>query len=179
MSRRNVLLLVAAGAGAAALGLAVNGWRTRTDLAPPGAIEEFFAASFADADGHPQPLAQWRGRPLLVNFWATWCPPCVEEMPDLQRVRDAYRERGVEVIGIGIDNAAKITEFRNRHGLTLPLLVAGVGGSDLNRLLGNSGGALPYTVLIGADGRLLQRHLGQVKPAQLHRWLAEALSPPG
>jgi len=176
VNRRNGLLLVAAGAGAAALGFAVNGWRTATDLAPPGAVDEFFAASFADADGRTQPLAQWRGRPLLVNFWATWCPPCVEEMPDLQRVRDAYRDRGVEVIGIGIDNAAKIAEFRNRLGLTLPLLVAGLGGSDLNRLLGNGGGALPYTVLIGSDGRLLQRHLGQVKPAQLHRWLDAALA---
>jgi peroxiredoxin len=168
--------MVAVGAGAAALGVAVNWRRTGTDPTPPGAIDEFFAASFADADGHQQPLAQWRGRPLVVNFWATWCPPCVEEMPDLQQVRDAYRGRGVEVIGIGIDSAAKISDFRNRHRLTLPLLVAGVGGSDLNRRLGNSGGALPYTVLIGADGRLLQRHLGQVKPAQLRRWLDDALA---
>jgi peroxiredoxin len=97
-------------------------------------------------------------------------------MPDLQRVRDAYRDRGVEVIGIGIDNAAKIAAFRDKHGLTLPLLVAGVGGSDLNRALGNSGGALPFTLLIGADGRIRERHLGQVKPEQLHRWLDAALS---
>jgi peroxiredoxin len=107
----------------------------------------------------------------VVNFWATWCPPCVEEMPALQDVRDGYRGKGVEVVGIGIDNAAKIAEFRSRHGLTLPLLVAGAGGSDLNRALGNTNGALPFTVLIGADGRVLERHLGQVKPEQLRRWL--------
>jgi peroxiredoxin len=96
-------------------------------------------------------------------------------MPDLQRIRDEYRDRGVEVIGIGIDNAAKVTAFRDRLGLTLPLLVAGVGGSDLNRALGNAGGALPYTVLIGVDGRIRERHLGQVKPEQLRRWLDTAL----
>ena len=170
IGRRNVVLL-AAGLGAAGLGLAVNWWRTEPRTAETGAVEALFAASFADADGTMQPLAQWKGRPLVVNFWATWCPPCVEEMPDLQRARDAYRGRGVEVIGIGIDNAAKIAEFRERHGLTLPLLVAGAGGSDLNRALGNSGGALPFTVLISADGRIAQRHLGQVRPEQLRRWL--------
>lgn len=177
MNRRSWLLLLATGAGAAGLGIAVNWWRTEPGTAGAEATAAFFSASFPDASGRPQPLSQWRGRPLVVNFWATWCPPCVEEMPDLQRVRDAYRERGVEVIGIGIDNADKIAAFRETHRLTLPLLVAGVGGSDLNRALGNSTGALPYTLLIGADGRIRERHLGQVKPEQLRRWLDAALAP--
>jgi peroxiredoxin len=170
IGRRNIALL-AAGLCAAGLGLAVNWWRTEPRTAETGAVAALFAASFVDADGTMQPLAQWKGRPLVVNFWATWCPPCVEEMPDLQRARDAYLGRGVEVIGIGIDNAAKIADFRDRHGLRLPLLVAGAGGSDLSRALGNSGGALPYTVLISADGRIAQRHLGQIRPEQLRRWL--------
>jgi peroxiredoxin len=175
MNRRALLALAGAGMAAAGVGAAVNWWRTAPS---PTAVstDAFFAASFPDADGAMQPLAQWRGRPLVVNFWATWCPPCVEEMPDLQRIRDAYRARGVEVIGLGIDNAAKIAEFRDRHRLTLPLLVAGAGGSDLNRALGNQAGALPFTVLIGADGRVRERHLGQVKPEQLRRWLDRALS---
>lgn len=176
MNRRSLWTLFATGALAAGLGFAVNWWRTKPAPAGAEATAVLFAATFPDADGRPQPLAQWRGRPLLVNFWATWCPPCVEEMPDLQRVRDAYRGRGVEVIGIGIDNAAKIADFRERHRLTLPLLVAGAGGSDLNRTLGNAGGALPFTVLIGADGRVRERHLGQVKPEQLRRWLDNELS---
>ena len=177
MNRRPWLILLATGALAAGLGAALN-WR-RTGPSPAGAeaTAAFFAASFPDADGRQQPLSQWRGRPLVVNFWATWCPPCVEEMPDLQRVRDAYRDRGVEVIGIGIDSAAKIAAFRDSHRLTLPLLVAGAGGSDLYRALGNSGGALPYTVLIGPDGSVRERHLGQVKPEQLRRWLDAALPP--
>jgi thiol-disulfide isomerase/thioredoxin len=138
-----------------------------------------FAATFPDVEGRPQPLAQWRGQALLVNFWATWCPPCVEEMPDLQRIRDDYAGRGVEVIGIGIDNAARIAQFRDRYRISLPLLVAGVGGSDLNRALGNDGGALPYTVLVDPDGRIRERHLGQVRPEQLRRWLDAALAKPG
>jgi peroxiredoxin len=175
MNRRTGLITLVTGALAAGLGLAINWWRTEPAPVAAGATATFFAATFPDVDGRPQPLAQWRGRPLVVNFWATWCPPCVEEMPDLQQVRDAYSGRGIEVIGIGIDNAARIASFRDKHQLTLPLLVAGVGGSDLNRSLGNSSGALPYTVLIGADGRIRERHLGQVKPEQLRRWIDSAL----
>ncbi len=171
MNRRAALAVLATGAAAAGLGIAVGWWRSRPAESDTGATAQLFAASFPDADGRMQPLAQWRGQPLVVNFWATWCPPCVEEMPALQDVRDGYRGKGVEVVGIGIDNAAKIAEFRSRHGLTLPLLVAGAGGSDLNRALGNTNGALPFTVLIGADRRVRERHLGQVKPEQLRRWL--------
>lgn len=176
MNRRAWLWMFATGALAAGLGGAVNWWRTAPASAGAEATASFFAATFPDAEGRPQSLSQWRGRPLVVNFWATWCPPCVEEMPDLQRVRDDYLGRGAEVVGIGIDDARKIAAFRDRHGLTLPLLVAGAGGSELNRALGNAGGALPYTVLIGADGQVRQRHLGQVKPEQLRRWLDTELS---
>jgi thiol-disulfide isomerase/thioredoxin len=176
MKRRTGLLLFTAGTLAAGLGLAVNWWRSEPAIAADGATADFFGSSFPDADGVLQPLAQWRGRPLVVNFWATWCPPCVEEMPDLQTIRDAYRDQGIEVIGIGIDSAGRIADFRDKYLLTLPLLVAGVGGSELNRALGNSSGALPYTVLIGADGRVRERHLGQVKPDQLRRWLESALT---
>jgi peroxiredoxin len=176
MNRRTALITLATGALAAGLGVAVNWWRTEPTPAAADATAALFAATFPDADGRPQPLAQWRGRPLVVNFWATWCPPCVEEMPDLQQVREAYRDRGVEVIGIGIDSATRIAAFRDKHRITLPLLVAGVGGSDLNRALGNGNGALPYTVLIGADGRIRERHLGQVRPEQLQQWLEAAIA---
>ena len=176
MNRRGWLVLTATGAVAAGLGAAVSWWRTEPAPAGAEASAAFFAAAFPDPEGRPQPLSQWRGRLLVVNFWATWCPPCVEEMPDLQRVRDAYRDRGVEVLGIGIDSAARVASFRDQHRLTLPLLVAGVGGSDLNRALGNTGGALPFTVLMDRDGRIRERHLGQVKPEQLRRWLDAELS---
>jgi peroxiredoxin len=177
MSRRAALIFLATGAGAALLGAGLHWWRTES-AGPASAANALFEASFADADGRLHPLSNWRGKTLVVNFWATWCPPCVEEMPDLQTIHDEYRGRGAEVIGIGIDSAAKIAAFRDRHRLTLPLLVAGVGGSALNRALGNSGGALPYTVLIGADGRVRERHMGQVRPEQLRRWLDAALSRP-
>lgn len=176
MNRRASLIMLATGAVAAGVGVAINWWRTEPSRPAVASTAALFAATFPDPDGRSQPLAQWRGRPLVVNFWATWCPPCVEEMPALQQVRNEYLGRGVEVIGIGIDSAGKIAEFRDKYRISLPLLAAGAGGSQLNRALGNDSGALPYTVLVGSDGRVRERHLGQIKPEQLRRWLDQALA---
>jgi thiol-disulfide isomerase/thioredoxin len=162
--------VIAAGAGAG-----IAWWRVTPQASAVDVEQTLFATTFEDADGRPQALRQWQGRPLVVNFWATWCPPCVEEMPGLQQIRDEYRAKGVEVIGVGIDNAAKIREFRDRHGITLPLLVAAVGGSELGRQLGNTAGVLPYTVLVSPDGTVVQRRIGQIRPAELRAWLQAVL----
>jgi peroxiredoxin len=92
-------------------------------------------------------------------------------LPDLQRVRDEYRNRGIEVIGLGIDTAPKIRRFRDDHLLTLPLLVAGSEGSALGDRMGNTAGVLPYTVLISADGRVAERKIGRIRAYELRRWL--------
>jgi peroxiredoxin len=178
MNRRQGLLLAATGLGAATLGGGLAWWRLSPKPATDTAVVQLFAQTFADADGRPQPMAQWRGKVLVVNFWATWCAPCVEEMPDLERARAAYQDRNVEIIGLGIDSAAKIRAFRDEHRLTLPLLVAGAGGSELGRLLGNMAGALPYTVLIDPAGSVVQRKLGRIRQVELEQWLAVQVGRP-
>jgi peroxiredoxin len=92
-------------------------------------------------------------------------------MPDLQRVHDEYSERGVSVVGLGIDSPSALKRFRDDHLLSLPLFAAGARGSELGRALGNPSGALPYTVVIDRKGRIVQARLGQVRPAELRRWL--------
>jgi peroxiredoxin len=86
-------------------------------------------------------------------------------------VAQEYDRRGVTVVGVAIDSAKAVASFREQHGITLPLLVAGAGGSELGRLLGNQAGALPYTVLIDRKGRIVQSRMGQIDAAQLRLWL--------
>lgn len=158
------------------LGTGAAWWRGSIRRSSTAGANQLFEAVFDDADGVRQPLAQWRGTLLVVNFWATWCAPCVDEMPALNQVRNEYRRRGVEIVGVGIDSAEKIRAFRARLGLGLPLLVAGAGGSELARALGNVTGVLPYTVLVTRAGAVEQRHIGQIQPDELKAWLDARVS---
>jgi thiol-disulfide isomerase/thioredoxin len=169
-SRRRILL-VGVGVAAVATGAGVTLYRTTGENASREAVNRLFTQVFDDANGHAQPMAQWKDRWLVLNFWATWCAPCVEEMPVLQQVARDYGGRGVVVVGLGIDSAGAIHQFRNRLGLELPLLVAGANGSELARALGNPSGALPYTVLISPRGTVVQARLGLIKPELLRSWL--------
>ena len=138
---------------------------------PGGSADVFYQQSFKDLDGETVSMARWKDKVVVVNFWATWCPPCIEEMPDLQRVHEDYEARGVAVVGLGIDSPAALKRFRDEHLLSLPLFAAGAAGSDLGRALGNASGALPYTVLLDRKGRIVHARLGQIRPAELRRWL--------
>lgn len=142
----------------------------------PVSATALFAYTFDDADGRPQLLRQWQGQWLVVNFWATWCAPCVDEMPDLQKVQVEYANRGVKVIGLAIDNPGAVKRFRDELKLQLPLLIAGADGSEVGRRLGNSSGALPYTVLIDQSGNIVQAKLGQLRASELRTWLDRRLS---
>jgi len=113
-----------------------------------------------DPGGRAQPLAQYRGRPLVVNFWATWCAPCVKEMPDLDTLHRSHPN--VQFVGIGVDTADNITRFIKKVPVAYPLLVAGNDGVDIVRGLGNSNGGLPFTVVFDADGGVARRILGPV-----------------
>lgn len=169
--------MIATAGGALALGAGVALWRGSARRPRTTDTDQLFSSTFPDADGNPYALSHWRGSLLVVNFWATWCAPCVEEMPTLNRIRSEYRSRGVEVIGLGIDNADKIRAFRDRYAIKLPLLVAGAGGSELARGLGNTAGVLPYTVLISRSGAIERRHVGQIQAAELRSWLDSEVGP--
>jgi peroxiredoxin len=176
MNRSRTWLVTAVALTALVAGLLVAIQRYSPN-AQGASAEAFFTHVFKDLDGEPRAMAQWQGQWVVVNFWATWCPPCVEEMPDLQRVHDEYRGRGVVVVGLGIDNPSALKRFRDEHNLTLPLYAAGAAGSELGKALGNAAGALPYTLLIDRKGRIVRARLGQIQPAELRRWLDAQLGP--
>ncbi len=142
------------------------------DTAPPA--DNIYRTVLKDPEGRPLPLAQWKGRRLVLNFWATWCAPCVAEMPDLDR---AQAEIGDAVIvGIGTEEPARVREFRDRLGLHLPLAAGGYDALVLARTLGDSQGVLPYTVLLSPDGHVLQTQAGPLRPGQIRDWLRSASS---
>ncbi len=148
-----------------------------TAIAPTGglphtAVTHLFGQTLNDAAGKPQSLAQWKGKALLVNFWAPWCAPCVREMPELSALAASGAGKRVQVIGIGIDSPSNIAQFAAKFKIAYPLYVAGMSGTDLAREFGNSAGGLPYTVLVGADGVVRKTYLGSLKFDQLRADLA-------
>lgn len=133
------------------------------------AVGALLSQSLLDASGRSHDLAQWKGKPLIVNFWATWCTPCVEEMPELSALQSEIASRNVQILGIGIDSAANIAEFSTKYNISYPLYVGGMSGTELSRQLGNPAGGLPFTVLIGRDGEVKKTYLGRLKMDVLRR----------
>jgi thiol-disulfide isomerase/thioredoxin len=146
-----------------------------TTTAPAGVtgpVAALYKQTLPDAKGAATALAQYQGKALLVNFWAPWCGPCVQEMPELSALAAGEEGKKLQVIGIGIDSPTNIAEFNNKYKITYPVLVAGMSGTDLSRQFGNTGGGLPYTVLIGADGQVKKTYLGKLKFDELRKDLA-------
>ncbi|MEJ7929064.1 TlpA disulfide reductase family protein [Ramlibacter sp. AN1015] len=173
-TRRRTALAAGVAVAAGLAGGAFAWWRFRD---PPGEGEvpsEFWARSFLTPDGESLAMGGLRGRYLLVNFWATWCPPCVEEMPLLDRFYRANAAQGWEVLGLAVDQAPAVRQFLQRTPVSFRIGMAGLDGTELSRSFGNQVGGLPFTVLIGADGRVLQRRIGQVSADELARWKAAA-----
>ena len=131
--------------------------------------QALFAASFTDANKQTQALRQWRGQVLVVNFWATWCPPCREEMPQLSALQESYRARGLIIIGIATDEISKMREFARLHPSAYPLLAADIEAVSLMEALGNKQGVLPYTVLLDRNGEVAATYIGRLDLQQLER----------
>lgn len=150
---------------------------SNTQKASSDPVQQLFSLQMPDANGKQQALAQWRGKPMVLNFWASWCAPCVKEMPELSKLQKDFAARGVQVIGIGIDSPSAISDFNKKMQISYPLLVSGMEGSELARALGNQTGALPFTVVIGADGKVKKTYLGILKFEQFYMELS-AFFPP-
>ena len=170
--------LFAGVAGVAALAGAGLAWWRQPALAPVPAADAGLAALWAlrldRPEGGQLVLADLRGKPLLVNFWATWCPPCVKEMPELDRFHQAFSPRGWQVVGLAIDGPTPVRAFLAKVKVGFPIGLAGLDGTALVRSLGNPSGGLPFSVLIGAQGQLLQRKLGETHFDELAGWARQA-----
>lgn len=166
---RRRLLIGGAGAAAAAVGAAAYFWRAG---APAGSDDAaLWQARFPQPDGQPLVMAELRGAPLVLNFWATWCPPCVKEMPELDRFARQFAAQGVRVVGLAIDNPGPVREFLTRTPVSYAIGLAGFEGTELSRRLGNHRGGLPFTAFFNRRGVLSQRKLGETHFAELAAWV--------
>ena len=159
----------------AALWLAMRPPPAGVTLAPapveiaPAAV---FAATFTDGAGRPQSLGQFQGRVIVVNFWATWCAPCREEMPAFMKLQSRWGGRGVQFVGLANEDRGKVDRFGRELGINYPLWTGGDEVSELSRRLGNRGGVLPHTVILGPRGEVLEVRVGPYSEAQMDARLA-------
>lgn len=190
---RIVLVALAAGVFGAALGFAVHGpgpllrtgWGQRMvqaayDAVSPPAPEGLAVArrgepvpaiSLTGLDGRQVDIPkEFAGRPLLVNVWASWCGPCIEEMPELARYASEQGANGTQVLGVALDDAQAVRDFLQRVPVGYPVALDTPGAHDAGVRLGNRRGVLPYSVLVSADGRLLKQHLGPFEAGQIDEW---------
>ncbi len=150
--------------------------------APPGvpavegeaaALSRLLSLSLPDAAGRLTPLDQWRGQTLVINFWATWCPPCREEMPAFSRLQEQYRGRNVQFLGIAVDNPENVQAFAAKAPVSYPLLVGGNEILSHARDLGNLKMGLPFTLIIDPQGRIHARKLGGIGETELDSLLRQ------
>lgn len=164
------MLLWGAGAVAGLAGAGLAAWRLRVGEPQENQPQAFWGSSFMGLGGEPLQMASMRGRPLLLNFWATWCPPCVQELPLLNGFYGEHRANGWQVLGLAIDQPANVQKFLQRMPLDFPVVLGGLGGIDLSRGLGNDKGGLPFTVMFAADGSISRRKIGQLTKKDLDGW---------
>ena len=136
--------------------------------APPAiSTGALWSASFRDLQGRTRGLGEFQGSLVVLNFWATWCAPCLEEMPAFSRLHEAWHARGVRFVGVANDDPAKVGRFSRDLAIKYPLWTGGDEVMELSRRLGNRLGVLPHTVIIDPDGRILEARVGPYTEAEL------------
>ena len=173
MNKRNLLYLgVAAAAGLAGVGAAwLKNEPQKLTTGQTNAVQDaLWAMNFDSPDGKPQPMSNFRGKPLLLNFWATWCPPCVEELPLLDAFYQEQKANGWQVLGLAVDQPSAVRKWLHAKPLSFAVGMAGLDGTELSKSMGNLAGSLPFTVVFGASGALLHRKTGKVSKEDLTQW---------
>ena len=164
--------LLGAVAGAAALSGAGLAWWKGAGGDVSALPADFWQLKFETPSGQALDMASLRGQTVLLNFWATWCPPCVEELPLIDSFFQENSKKGWQVLGLAVDQLAAVNGFLAKAPVKFPIALAGMSGVALSKSLGNLAGGLPFTVVLGRDGSVLHRKMGRVTPDDLRAWAA-------
>ena len=168
LSKRQVVFGgVAVLAAIAGSGLALKKQPAGLDMETQQAL---WNAEFDTPDGQILKMQNLQGRPLVINFWATWCAPCVEEMPLLDIFFRQNVAKGWQMVGLAIDQPSRVRQYLSQNAISYPIGLAGMTGTELGRLLGNEVGGLPFTVVLDGKGSLIQRKLGKLSAQEILAW---------
>jgi len=165
-----------------AAGLGYWAWQARqpapvkADLPPPPTLATDAAQDqlsrlpemrYPDLNGKLRSISEWQDKVLVLNFWATWCPPCREETPLFVALQDEYRERGVQFVGLAIDDPEAVQNFVDTYGVEYPVLIGDIDAVDVSRRLGNRFSGLPFTLIVAPGGEIAIRHTGGLNREQI------------
>jgi thiol-disulfide isomerase/thioredoxin len=175
-TKRRKLLLVTSVAGCA--GLAGAWWRGRQSETPPATAQlqtaalpaNFWSMQFPQPGGAPITMASLQGKSLVINFWATWCPPCLREMPALSRFQRQFANQNWQVLGLAVDSEQAVLAYLAKSPVSYPVALAGLEGVDLSRAWGNTSGGLPFTVVLDKMGQVLHTLSGEASDSQMAAW---------
>jgi len=139
------------------------------------AVLNFWMQSFERPEGGTLLMQEFQGKPLLINFWATWCPPCIEELPLIDAFYNRNKSKSLQVIGLAVDQPSMVRRYLTQKPLSFPVGLAGFNGTELGRTLGNAQSVLPYSVIFDANGRLLAQKAGKLEQSDLDAWLKKVI----
>ncbi|PRX29084.1 thiol-disulfide isomerase/thioredoxin [Paraburkholderia sp. BL18I3N2] len=180
MNTRRILAGACVAIAAAGGGVLANHWlnggveevaHAAQPASSQSAVGQLWTAAVTTVDGKPQTLSVLKGHPIVVNFWASWCGPCVEETPALSQLQRDYAKKGIQFVGLGVDSEKNVQAFLQKVKVAYPIYITGFGGADLARAFGNTAGGLPFTVVIDAKGNIRSTKLGQIDPQALKQTL--------
>ncbi|WP_114689230.1 TlpA family protein disulfide reductase [Polynucleobacter necessarius] len=175
MNRRQWIMIAAIGLIALLGGILTSQWISKTGLASDPAVKALFANAWQTPNGKTANTEEWQGKVLVVNLWASWCPPCVEEMPTLDKLQKEFLRQNVLFVGIGIDSPSNIREFLEKNPVSYQIMIGGLEGSNLSKQMGNTQGALPYTIIINAKGKATYSKFGKISEDDIRNAIKSAL----
>jgi thiol-disulfide isomerase/thioredoxin len=173
---RRFVVTAGLAAAAALAGVGASVWQNK--LVPAemptkpitGGLDELWQMQFDTPDGDKFAMQSLKGKPLLINFWATWCPPCVEELPLLERFYNQNKAKSMQIVGLAADKPEAVRTFLKKLPLTFPIGITDLAGIALSKSWGNLAGGLPFSVMLAADGRVMQRKMGKLSEDDLNIW---------
>jgi peroxiredoxin len=180
LSRTNLIIL-----GLALLAAIIGGWlqhESHQARVPPGVHVANIGdlrpdVALLDLEGHERRLSGYQGRRVLLNFWASWCGPCLDEMPALSAAQHKFADQGAIVLGIAMDEPERVQAYLAQHPVNYPILIGQLDSPTTSLRFGDTGEVLPYSVLLDENGRILAAHRGALDAKQLDRWLSPATAP--